>query len=418
MTTSLDSLYYLIEYLYLRAQIAPAPTEAILTWKSHFDRFLDEANLAYCRRLLSVIKRTDLTLTKFGHGIVKLCEGALFDFEGNIEDASKSYETCLSDFKNAEISIVEQQRWVSDLLGRLATIQKKLGNFAKANRFYNMQFDIYRKSEGSKRKMAGVLSELAAVALAQDDYENARKWLENHLEIALELGFLGDQLDVLIKLIPLYQKAGDSNKADRLCEAAVLLAEELHNQSAVITSLGLSASIRVERKQYEDAYKIYKVALAKSLEAGNQIKVKEMQEQLDKLEQKMAKELFISYSSKDREFVERLANDLKGLGIKVWWDQWEVRVGDSIIQKVGDGINQSAYLAAVLSPHSVKSDWVQRELGSALMKQLSAERGIRVLPLLISDCEIPILIREIKWADFRTDYENGLKELLQTIGQK
>jgi hypothetical protein len=158
--------------------------------------------------------------------------------------------------------------------------------------------------------------------------------------------------------------------------------------------------------------------LTKALEGSNQIKAKEIQEQLDKLEKMMTKDLFISYNNNDRKFVERLANDLKGSGIKVWWDQWEIKVGDSIIQKVSDGINQSAYLAAVLSPHSVKSDWVQRELGSALMKQLSAERGIKVLPLLISDCEIPILIREIKWADFRNDYENGLNDLLQTIGQK
>lgn len=143
-----------------------------------------------------------------------------------------------------------------------------------------------------------------------------------------------------------------------------------------------------------------------------------IKQQLNAIESLIGNDMFISYSSKDKEFVERLAKSLNEKGVKVWWDKWEIKVGDSIIQKVSDGINQSAYLAAVLSPHSVKSDWVQRELGSALMIQLSAERGIRVLPLLISDCEIPILIREIKWADFRTDYENGLNELLRTIGQK
>jgi tetratricopeptide (TPR) repeat protein len=246
VTTSLDRLNYLVEYLYLRAQIVPAPTEAIVAWKSYFDQFLEEANSAYCHRLLSVIRRTDLTLTIFGRGVVRFCEGALYDFEGDIQRAFRSYETCLDDFRNAEISMVEQQRWVSDILGRSASLQKTMGNFVEASRLYNTQLEIYRNSEGSQRKMAGTLSELTDVALMQDDYKNAIVWLENHLEIALELGYLGDQLDVLLKLIPLYQRSGEFSKADQLCEHSLLLAEELHNQSAVVTSLGLQALVRIE----------------------------------------------------------------------------------------------------------------------------------------------------------------------------
>jgi predicted nucleotide-binding protein len=70
--------------------------------------------------------------------------------------------------------------------------------------------------------------------------------------------------------------------------------------------------------------------------------------------------VFISYSSKDRDFAERLAADLRASGVGVWFDQWEIKVGDSITQKINDGIHDNDYLAVVLSPDSVASDWVRK----------------------------------------------------------
>jgi len=43
--------------------------------------------------------------------------------------------------------------------------------------------------------------------------------------------------------------------------------------------------------------------------------------------------IFISYSSQDKKFVSKLANDLLGHKIQVWWDSWEMKVGDSIGKK-------------------------------------------------------------------------------------
>lgn len=99
----------------------------------------------------------------------------------------------------------------------------------------------------------------------------------------------------------------------------------------------------------------------------------------------------------------------------MWWDEWEIKVGDSIIQKVSDGIRGSAHLVVLLSPSSVKSDWVKREIGSALMRQLSAEKDIAPLPGLIADCEIPVLLRTIKYADFRQAYKAGFGALLEVL---
>ncbi len=124
--------------------------------------------------------------------------------------------------------------------------------------------------------------------------------------------------------------------------------------------------------------------------------------------------VFISHSSKDRDFVIRLASDLEGAGHSVWYAEWEIKVGDSIVQKINQGLAESGYLLIVLSPNSATSRWVQQELNTALIKQLN-HRDVTVLPVLWRDCRIPLLLQDIKYADFREDYSTGLQELLDVL---
>lgn len=121
--------------------------------------------------------------------------------------------------------------------------------------------------------------------------------------------------------------------------------------------------------------------------------------------------VFISYSNKDRGFVERLAADLRNRGLYVWCDRWELKVGDSLIEKINAGITSQDYLIIVLSETSVRSQWVMRELNAALMRELK-ERRVVVLPILIEDCDIPPLLSDKVYADFRGDYSLGLNRLL------
>jgi formylglycine-generating enzyme required for sulfatase activity len=125
----------------------------------------------------------------------------------------------------------------------------------------------------------------------------------------------------------------------------------------------------------------------------------------------MPTKVFISYSHRDRDFVDHLAEDLKASGVDVWLDRWEIRVGESLTRRVSEGIHEAGYLAVVLSPHSVKSEWVQRELNAGLVKGLNSKR-VFLLPILKAPCEIPAIIADIKWADFRESYDHGIQELL------
>lgn len=124
--------------------------------------------------------------------------------------------------------------------------------------------------------------------------------------------------------------------------------------------------------------------------------------------------VFISYSRADSAFVDRLGLRLTNQDIKVWKDRWKTAAGESFVRKIYAAIEDAAFFCVVLSPSAVESTWVKRELEAALSRE-SRDEGLRILPLLIEDCELPASLAERLYVDFRADFEAGLERLLGVI---
>lgn len=120
--------------------------------------------------------------------------------------------------------------------------------------------------------------------------------------------------------------------------------------------------------------------------------------------------VFLSHASIDKPFVEKLAQDLMKMGVQVWYDKWEIKVGDTILWKIAEGIEESDYLVIVISKEAWESDWVRKEIEAAFQKQVEMKAKF-ILPVFYRDCKIPLLFRGTKYADFRESYAEGLKEL-------
>ena len=88
-----------------------------------------------------------------------------------------------------------------------------------------------------------------------------------------------------------------------------------------------------------------------------------------------------------------------------------MKVGDSLSNKIQKGIRESSYLAIILSPNSVNSPWVKRELNAALAGELD-KKDIFILPIYFRQCEIPVFLKDRVYADFREDFNAGLIDLL------
>jgi hypothetical protein len=115
--------------------------------------------------------------------------------------------------------------------------------------------------------------------------------------------------------------------------------------------------------------------------------------------------------------VRRLGADLAALGARVWIDEAELKIGDSLIRAVSSAIDEMEFLAVVLSPEAVASAWVQQELEQAMSNQLT-EKRVKLLPLLYRTCEIPGFLRGKLYADFTESfgYDEALARVARAMG--
>jgi hypothetical protein len=71
---------------------------------------------------------------------------------------------------------------------------------------------------------------------------------------------------------------------------------------------------------------------------------------------------FISYSSKDDEFAERIHADLQNSGVRCWFAPHDLRIGDKILDAIDAAIRLREKVVLILSEHSINSDWVEDEV--------------------------------------------------------
>lgn len=155
-------------------------------------------------------------------------------------------------------------------------------------------------------------------------------------------------------------------------------------------------------------------ALQPSLIAEDLVDAAETKKEIRHQEQKDQRIAFLSHSSADKPFIRQLAADLTANGIGVWLDEQRIRVGDSIPDKIAQGLAESDYFLIGMSNKSSESAWVKKELNNALMTEMQ-RRNVHILPLKLDDSPMPHIIAEKKYADFSKSYKSGLDELLRAL---
>ena len=124
--------------------------------------------------------------------------------------------------------------------------------------------------------------------------------------------------------------------------------------------------------------------------------------------------VFISYAQQDQATAERLTADLAKRGIKTWFDQQEILVGDSISERIREGLRSADYLLVLLSKETRKSVWVDREIGVAF-KKFGDDANIAIIPVRIDDSPVSPLFSTIKYVDLYAGYEKALSDILSRI---
>jgi hypothetical protein len=135
---------------------------------------------------------------------------------------------------------------------------------------------------------------------------------------------------------------------------------------------------------------------------------------------------FISYSSKEQAFAERLHTDLQNKGVRCWFAPEDMKIGDKIRPTLDRSIRGHDRLLLVISKHSVASQWVEQEVETALARERKEGRTV-LFPIRLDDAVMeieggwPALIRNTRHiGDFRYwenhhEYQNALDRLLRDL---
>jgi hypothetical protein len=126
------------------------------------------------------------------------------------------------------------------------------------------------------------------------------------------------------------------------------------------------------------------------------------------------RKVFVSYSRDDSAFADRLVADLRMSSVPATYDKWLLNVGDSIIGRLSAEVTSADRVIVLMSPASVQSNWVAKELALAMMGEINSA-SVKVLPAVIADCVVPDMLADKLYADFRHEYFRGLRSLLRAL---
>lgn len=124
--------------------------------------------------------------------------------------------------------------------------------------------------------------------------------------------------------------------------------------------------------------------------------------------------IFVSHRKSDDHQAEQLATAVRNAGHRVWLDEWNISLGDSIIECMNEGLLGATYVIICYSSSGIDSPWMGREWMSALARQLNGN-SIKLLPALLTGGGPPALLADVKYADLVKDWNKGISDLLRAI---
>ncbi|HMV84894.1 MAG TPA: TIR domain-containing protein [Blastocatellia bacterium] len=122
-------------------------------------------------------------------------------------------------------------------------------------------------------------------------------------------------------------------------------------------------------------------------------------------------DVFISHSKEDKPAARELAERLRRDGLRVWFDEWEIKPGDSIPLKIQNGLEQSRTLVLMMSANVSASEWVMFERQAVIFRD-PANQKRRFIPLRLDNGEIPEALKQYASIDWTERSENKHQQLI------
>jgi len=125
--------------------------------------------------------------------------------------------------------------------------------------------------------------------------------------------------------------------------------------------------------------------------------------------------IFISHNRNDKKTARELARMLRAQGSDVWFDEWEIIPGQSIIEALEHGLSLADSFVIIWSKNAKESSWVSTEWRSYLRRRID-DRTLRIIPIRIDNTPLPSVLRE--YSGFRLSEESTIRNIALSILQE
>jgi Tfp pilus assembly protein PilF len=348
---------------------------------------------------------------------------------GRSDEAAEWYRRALS---MAEMSGRPGDPAVIAAYNNLAGLYRELGRSDEAAEWYRRALSMAESSgrHGDPAVIAAY-NNLAGLYREMGRSDEAAEWYRRALSMAETSGRPGDPTVIAAynNLAGLYRESGRSEEAILLYNKALDEAQSSNGlQSApVVLQLNSLAETYMEVKRIDEAEVMLRRALdildytlGRDTPVATRIKnnlvvlLQSTGRHMEalKITANARFDIFVSYSYQDKAFVRTLVEKLTDSGFRVWFDQWQLKPGDSINRSLRDAVESaSSYLVCI--GQSLPGEWMKTELDAILIKR--DERSQQIIPVLLPNGildNMPPFLRSYACLDLRCGLDDESFNLL------
>lgn len=249
------------------------------------------------------------------------------------------------------------QNQINKIEKEIADLYKKIADESKKENDKNKQIDTVNKSINKSTSLSSLQSKQRQIQGYQNDIFNCKKKIADY------------QKNIANKSVDLGKKKNDLRKAEE---------SELKKQNQKQSDFQRNLQRSIDEQKLQLDYLINQNYSSKITQ------VKELS-----VEETKQYDFFISHASEDKDDIVRsLADALKDNGFEVWYDEFELKIGDSLRKKIDSGLINSRFGIVIISPSFVKKNWTEYELNGMVAREMNGHKVILPIWHKISKDEV------------------------------
>jgi len=207
----------------------------------------------------------------------------------------------------------------------------------------------------------------------------------------------------------------DGIKKDLIDDAMKTIEDRVHAAASAIVdpSTGTHSEVIIRRTSDRSAH---------LLTSGSKAFARELERRLG-LEEGLIKNMtqetphvYLAHASEDKNALAiPLAEKLMANGIDVWLDKWEIGYGDSLVQRMEEGLDDCTHFVVLLTPTSIKKNWVRAEIDAGFIKDIDGKAKFIGLRNGVEIEDLTPLLRARLCPHFELNQEEHFQELTEDI---